>query len=97
MVEIVWTEPALQSLDEIADYISLDNLKAAQALVEKVFDRVELLKNQPELGKQIPELETSIYREIIVIPRRIFYRLERNCLYVVDIQRQEQQFRNPFF
>ncbi|MEQ9513192.1 MAG: type II toxin-antitoxin system RelE/ParE family toxin, partial [Balneola sp.] len=43
MVEIVWTEPALQSLDEIADYISLDNLKAAQALVEKVFDRVELL------------------------------------------------------
>lgn len=97
MVEVVWTEPALQSLDEITDYISLDNLKAAQSLVKKVFDKVELLKNQPGLGKQIPELETSIYREILVIPCRVFYRLEKNVLYVVDIQRQEQRFRNPFF
>jgi toxin ParE1/3/4 len=32
MARIIWTEPALQELDEIADYISLDNPTAAKKL-----------------------------------------------------------------
>jgi hypothetical protein len=32
MAQIIWTEPALQELDQIADYISLDNPKAAKKL-----------------------------------------------------------------
>lgn len=97
MAEIVWTEPALQSLDEIADYISLDNPAAARNLVQKVFERVELLSNQPLSGREIPELETSVYREVIVSPCRIFYRIEVDKLYITFIQREEQNFRNPFF
>ncbi|MCG8373226.1 MAG: type II toxin-antitoxin system RelE/ParE family toxin [Balneolales bacterium] len=97
MVEIVWTEPALQSLDEIADYISLDNLAASQNLVRKVFDRVEQLSLHPLSGREIPELKTSIYREVIVSPCRIFYRLDGQQLFIVDVMREEQHFRNPFF
>ncbi len=36
MAKVVWTEPALQDLDEIAEYIALDKLSAAKKLVEKV-------------------------------------------------------------
>lgn len=97
MAEIIWTEPALQSLDEIADYISLDNPKAARKLVQKVFERVELLSGQPLSGREIPEIETSMYREVIVSPCRIFYRIEEDKLYITFIQREEQNFRNPFF
>lgn len=97
MAEIIWTEPALQSLDEIADYISLDDVKAAQNLVKKVFSKVDLLERQPSLGKKIPELDTSIYREIIVLPCRIFYRVEEEKLFIISLQRQEQLFRNHFF
>jgi len=35
MARIIWTEPALQELDEIADYISLDNPAAAKHLVRE--------------------------------------------------------------
>ena len=34
---IIWTAPALEDLDEIADYIALDNVGAAARLVEKIF------------------------------------------------------------
>lgn len=97
MAEIIWTEPALQSLDEIADYISFDNAEAASILVKEVFKKVELLGDQPFLGREIPELELSIYREVIVSPCRIFYRLDGKKLFIVHIQREEQNFRNPFY
>jgi plasmid stabilization system protein ParE len=32
MAEVIWTEPALNDLDAIADYIALDNPEAAMAL-----------------------------------------------------------------
>lgn len=97
MAEIIWTEPAIQSLDEIADYIALDNLNAAQDLVLEVFDQLERLKEHPLSGRTIPELDVSIYREIIVSPCRVFYRVDGDKLYVVAIIREEQQFRNPFY
>lgn len=33
MVELIWSEPALQDLDAIADYIALDKPDAARNLV----------------------------------------------------------------
>ena len=41
MAEIVWTEPALNDLDAIADYIALENPAAASELVRRVFERIE--------------------------------------------------------
>jgi prevent-host-death family protein len=43
MVEIVWTEPALNDLDAIADYIALDKLDAARKLVQRLFAHIEEL------------------------------------------------------
>ena len=43
MAQLIWTEPALLDLDEIAEYIALDYLSAAQGLVDNVFGRAELL------------------------------------------------------
>ncbi len=50
MAQIIWTEPALQELDEIADYISLDNPNAAKSLVRNVFKRVVKLSEHPKSG-----------------------------------------------
>ena len=54
MAQIVWTEPALQDLDQIADYISLDNPDAAKKLVRQCFQRVEYLSQHPKMGKAVP-------------------------------------------
>ena len=97
MAEIIWAEPALQSLDEIADYISFDNPDAATKLVSKIISKVELLAQQPHSGREIPELELSIYREIIVPPCRIFYLFDEDKIVIVNVQREEQNFRNPFY
>ena len=57
MAELIWTEPALADLDEIADYIALSNLPAAKELVGRVFDTVDRLEQFPESRRVPPELE----------------------------------------
>ncbi len=56
MAQLVWTEPALMDLDEIAEYIALDDPAAASNYVQKVFDRVERLATYPNSGKRPAEL-----------------------------------------
>ncbi len=95
MAQVIWTEPALSNLNEIADYIALDKFSAAQRLIQQIFSSVERLEQFPESGRIPPELEHSRYREIIVGPCRIFYRSdnEQNKVYILYVMRGERQLR----
>ncbi|WP_346797595.1 type II toxin-antitoxin system RelE/ParE family toxin [Halomonas sp. Bachu 37] len=93
MAEIIWTEPALQQLDAIADYIALDNPAAASRLVQDVFDKTERLENFPQSGRMPPELPNSVYREVVVPPCRVFYREDEQRVLVLYVMREERQLR----
>jgi len=90
MAQIIWTEPALQDLDQIADYISLDNPDAAKKLVHRCFQRVENLRQHPKLGKAVPELDQSVYRQLVLSSSRIFYRIDNDTIYIIHVMRAEQ-------
>lgn len=93
MAEVIWTEPALQELDAIADYIALDNPAAASRLVQEIFDMTERLENFPQSGRIPPELPNSVYREVVVPPCRIFYREDEKLVLVIFVMRDERQLR----
>ena len=93
MARIVWTKTALSDLNEIAEYIALDKVRAAQELVKKVFSVVERLEQFPESGRRPPELPKSEYREVIVGPCRIFYRSAQKKVYIVYVMRGERKLR----
>lgn len=90
MAQIIWTEPALYELDEIADYISLENADAARKLVRRVYDSVGKLQNHTQIGKLIDDLDTTIYRKLYVSPCQIFYRVEETKVFIIHIIRDEQ-------
>lgn len=93
MAEIVWTAPALDDLDEIAEYIALDKLNAAQLLVQNIFERVDLLSQSPNSGRKVPELSPSKYKEVIVGPCRVFYRFNAETIYILHVMRVERELR----
>ena len=43
MAQVKWTEPMLNDLNEIADYIALDKPGAAKNLVKDIFNTVKHL------------------------------------------------------
>ena len=93
MAQIIWTEPALLDLNEIAEYIALDKPDAARHLVQTVFSKTERLEEFPESGRKPPELKKSRYKELIVGPCRIFYRIEKNKAYILYVMRSERKLR----
>lgn len=93
MAEIVWTDPALEQLEEVAEYIALDKPEAASGLVKKVFSTVDRLAQFPKSGHIPPEMPNSIYRELYVRPCRIFYRQEDDIVLIIHVMREERQLR----
>ncbi|MGL1958003.1 MAG: type II toxin-antitoxin system RelE/ParE family toxin [Colwellia sp.] len=93
MAKIIWTAPALSDLNEIAEYIALTNLPAAKHLTQKIFDKITRLEAHPESGKVPIELKNLNYREVIVNPCRIFYKVDDNQVYILHVMRQERDLR----
>ena len=93
MAEVVWTSPALDDLNDIAEYIALSNIPAARKLVHKVFDKISRLESHPESGKRPKELVNLNYREINVNPCRIFYKVESDKVFILHVFRQERDLR----
>lgn len=93
MAEVIWTEPALQDLDAIADYIAIEDPRAARCLVERVFRHVEQLVEHPESGSRPPEMRNSRYRQIVEPPCRIFYRYDGRQVFIIHLMRGERQLR----
>lgn len=93
MAELVWTDPALNDLDAIADYIAVENSLAVTALVKREFAHVEPLRRHPDSGSRPLELKRSRYRQIIQRPCRVFYRYDGNTVFVLHVLRAERPFR----
>ena len=93
MVEIIWTEPALADLDAIADYIALEDPRAARLLVRRIFRHVEQLQAHPGSGSKPIELKGGRYRQIVEPPCRVIYRHQRGHVFILHVMRGEQLLR----
>ncbi|MBV1884581.1 MAG: type II toxin-antitoxin system RelE/ParE family toxin [Pseudomonadales bacterium] len=93
MAQVTWTEPALNDLNELAEYIALSNVIAAKELVQEVLDKVDRLEQHPKSGRVPPELKSLNYREVIVNPCRVFYKIEKQKIYILFIMRQERDLK----
>ncbi|EHP3509417.1 type II toxin-antitoxin system RelE/ParE family toxin, partial [Vibrio cholerae] len=87
------TEPALSDLNDIAEYIALENVVAAKQLVQTVFTKVERLADFPESGRVLPELEHLNYREVVVNPCRVFYKYDDAKVRILFVMRAERDLR----
>ena len=93
MAQIIWTEPALDNLNDIAEYIAVSNIYAAKQLVENVFNKIQRLEQFPDSGKIPEEIDTLNYREVVVNPCRIFYKVEDDSVYILHALRHERDLR----
>ena len=92
MATVIWTEPAIEDLDRIADYIANDNPDAARRLVQRIVDHVANLEKHPEMGSHPRELRNSVYRQIVEPPCRVFYRYDGKRVLILYVMRGERDF-----
>ena len=91
MARLIWTEPALNDLDAIADYIALDKPDAARRYVQRVFQVVERLVLFPKSGSIPPEIPHLPYRQVVVPPCRVLYRIDDQDILIIFVMRSEER------
>jgi toxin ParE1/3/4 len=85
MVQIEWTERSLEDLNEIHDYIARDSKSYANLFIKKIYNTVQKLKEFPNMGKIIPEINIASVREIIFQNYRIIYRILNDFVEIITV------------
>jgi plasmid stabilization system protein ParE len=85
---VVWTRTAEADLEGIVDFIADDSVDAARAVFTRIRERATTLHNFPGKGRVVPELHQHgivQYRELILSPWRIVYRIDGAIVYVTAV------------
>ena len=85
---VLWAEVAERDLREIIAFIASDNLQNALRVLEKIRDKSAELYAFSERVRVVPELHSCgifIYRELIVSPWRVLYRIAEGNVYIMAV------------
>lgn len=84
-MNIDWAEPAELDLGDIYAYIARDVPIYADQFVDRIIETVDLLYEQPLMGRKVPEAERDDVRELIFQNYRIIYLVKSDYLYIVAV------------
>jgi toxin ParE1/3/4 len=85
---VEWTEVALADLDDVVSFIERENPLTAENVLKRLESAARTLEPHPLRGRIVPELarfEIRLYRELVVRPWRILYRLGEGRVFVLAI------------
>lgn len=86
--KVEWAAVAESDLKQIIDYLAADSPATALQIFKKIRQKVSGLYSFPERGRIVPELQAqgiNIYRELIVAPWRIVYRMAGGTVFVLSV------------
>lgn len=88
--------PAKKDILRIVRYIRLDKPVAAEQFKGLLKQRIRSLKTLFQRGRKVPELKGTIYadyRELIVEPCRIVYKLKPQEVHILRVLHSRSEFR----
>jgi len=85
MVEVRWTQQAVDDLEAIADFIAADSPQYASLFIIDVLAAVERLTSFPNSGRVVPEISDPVIREIVFGSYRIIYRVKDNLVELLTV------------
>ena len=89
-MKIQWSPLSVERIIEIAEIIVQDKPGASVKWVNSVFESVERLKQFPESGRVVPEINRQEIREILLGNYRIIYRIENKYITVLTVRHGKQ-------
>ena len=86
--DVIWAQVAEKDLNDIIEYIATDSQDHALKTLQKIKQQASRLYSLPERGRIVPELHDQgilLYRELIVPPWRIMYRITEMTVYILSV------------
>jgi plasmid stabilization system protein ParE len=84
-MKLFWTEPAIQDLRDLRDYIAADSDFHAADFIASIITRAERITAFPMIGRVVPEAQRQNISEIVYRSYRIIYRIKGERVEVLAI------------
>jgi toxin ParE1/3/4 len=81
-----WSQEAEDDFDAIVQYLERQSLTYANRWGDKLIDKLELLKQHPEIGRMVPEKQVRFIREVFVDDYRLMYSYENGIINLLAIK-----------
>ena len=95
--EVIWSNVAEKDLKNIIKYIAADIPSNAFRVFKKIKQTASNLYIFPERGRVVPELRDQgilQYRELIISPWRVIYRISTKRVYVLSVLDSRQNIED---
>jgi plasmid stabilization system protein ParE len=90
-IKISFALSALGDLEDVLEYYREQKIpEVGERLAGNIITDIELLVEQPDTGRIVPEFNLKYLRELIRPPFRIVYRRDQHKIRVVRIWRSER-------
>ncbi|MGO8991455.1 MAG: type II toxin-antitoxin system RelE/ParE family toxin [bacterium] len=86
--DVLWSETSEKDLIDIVEYMAADSPSTAFEIFKEIKHKASRLYTLPDRGRIVPELRDQgivLYRELIVPPWRIIYRISQKTVYVLSV------------
>jgi toxin ParE1/3/4 len=86
--DVIWSETSEKDLTGVVEYIAADSPSNAFEIFKEIKQKASRLYIFPDRGRIVPELKDQgivLYRELIVPPWRIIYRISKKTVYVLSV------------
>ena len=94
-MRVLFTPTGRRQFLEAIAYIYRDNPSAAVSFRKKAEKTLSRLKKFPESGRLIPEFSDLPFREVVVRPYRLFYRIKDETVWIVAAWHSAQLPEEP--
>lgn len=90
-LKITFALSAVSDLEDILKFYNEHKIPhVGERLVKKIFKDIELLYEQPDIGRIVPEFDLKYLRELIRPPFRLVYRRGIDSIRIVRVWRSER-------
>jgi toxin ParE1/3/4 len=83
--QVVWSPKALDDIDSIASFISMDSPSYAASVVKKILDISYSISRLPYSGRIVPEFVDVNIREKFAYSYRVIYRIKDKIITIAAV------------
>ncbi len=96
MRKLIWSEPAVNDLQAISDFISKDSEYYARIVIAELIDAVEKLNDFSEIGRIVPEYQRQDIRELIHENHRLIHQVTDESIIILTVINTRQLLSNHY-
>jgi|SRR3989339_1126374 len=90
-LKISFALSAVSDLEDVLEFYNEQKVPhVGERLVQKIFQDIELLSEQPDIGRIVPEFDLKNLKELIRPPFRIVYRRDTDKIRIIRVWRSER-------